>query len=268
MNELLYSANAIPITPSNRLRLAFWNSDPDNAQTVLVLWRVQNKDGTISNNAEQIIVTAGAAGQEAIFPLPYGELLAVTLSTFNTVLQNGELYAVIIVQNGSVNDNRQQLPLISGYILANAPLSYPLGRVEAVNSGVPAMMFKTFNDPSTGGDLSITVSTTARSAIELGRFTFVADGQVANRTIQLVLTSNGTTFWKSVVKSTITAGLTQDIILTKTPKPVDVPADTQYLEIPIHPPIFNLGIATVVTGIQSGDQITNVTFGLTQYTAI
>lgn len=268
MNELLYSANAIPITPSNRLRLAFWNSDPDNAQTVLVLWRIQNKDGTISNNAEQITVTAGAAGQEAVFPLTYGELLAVTLSTFNTVLQNGELYAVIILQNGSVNDNRQQLPLISGYILANAPLSYPLGRVEAVNSGVPAMMFKTFNDPPTGADLGITVSGTARSAIEVGSFAYVADANVAVRVVQLSLTSNGTPFWKSVIKNPITANQSIDIILSKTPKPTDVPTNTQYLEIPLHSPIFNLGIVTLTAGIQAGDQITNINFGLTRYTAI
>lgn len=266
--ETLFTANAIPITPSNILRLAFWNANDQTGYTVQVRFQIENKDGSISQNLQTIIVGAAAANTQTFIPLAHGNLLAVTMSTFGTTLQNGTLYGIASLQYGSVNDNTQQLPLISGYILADAPLSYPLGEVRSVNSGVMNPKVIAPNDPGPGIDLSYNNSVTAQAILIAGSFLFSANATVANRVINMLIGDQNGNVYSSRVTTAITASQSKRIYFWTTPLPLTPPTLTDYIPILLTEPLRGLTLNTTTENIQNGDEFTEIRFHFKEYAVI
>lgn len=266
--ELLYSANAIPITPSNLLRLAFWNARNDTGYTVLIRYQVENKDGSVSNNIETCVVNASANNQQFAIRLPYGNLLAVTASTFGTTLQNGGLYCSIRLQYGEVNDSTQQLPLIAGYVLSGAPLSYPLNQPAAVNSGVPTTRVVQVGDPTAGNEITSTEAATSQSKLLNGRFTLTTDATVATRTVTFIVSDQTGQVYLNNASATQTAGLSVQYQLWPTPIPASIGPAVLFIGIQPTPYLQTIKIDTLTTNIQGDDQFSNIIFWLEQLATI
>lgn len=268
MDRSLFTANAIPITPSNLLRLAFWNASNQTGYTVQVRYQIENKDGSISQNLQTIVVGAAAANSQTLIPLAYGNLLAVTMSTFGTTLQNGTLYGIASLQYGSVNDNTQQLPLISGYVLANAPLSYPLGQVRSVNSGVMNPTVIAPNDPGPGNELSYSNSVTAQAILVAGSLLFTTNATVASRIVNIAIGDQNGTVYSSRVTTAQTAGKSFRLCFWTTPLPLTPPAFTDYIPILLTEPLRGLTLNTTTENIQNGDEFTEIRLHFNEYAVI
>lgn len=266
--DSLFTANAIPITPSNKLRLAFWNGGAESAFTVVCRYQIENKDGTISQNVETFHVPNSGADVQFFINLAYGKLIAVTLATFNTTIQSGQLYATISLQYGNVNDNSQQLPLISGYVLANAPLNYPLGNTVAVNSDNPASVIVAAPDPDHGADLNYSETPTSLSELWHGSFRFTTEPAVATRTVQIQLLSFAGVFWIANATASQVASETKTYILSPLPTPTVSVTDVIYIPIPPVKPTFTLRINTVINNIQLSDQIDQVFFTIGRHVSM
>lgn len=266
--ETLFTANAIPITPSNKLRLAFWNSGNEAGFTVVCRYQIENKDGTISQNVEQFAINAGALDQQFFINLAYGNLLAVTLATFGTTVQSGQIYATISLQYGSVNDNAQQLPLISGYVLANAPLNYPLGTTQAINSGLPATIEVAVQDPPPGTDFTHQEAPASRSRLVHGSFELVTDANAGNRTVTVKFANTSGIFWMTQSDTVQIASETKRYIYSPLPIPAVKPTDVIYLPIPYFSVTQNLSISSQTANIQAGDAYTSQYILIERYVAM
>lgn len=258
MNEILYSAQAIPVTPANKLRVLLSNANPDASYTVIARWQIQNKDGSISNNAETI--TASANGQQETFTwsLPYGNLLAVSLFVNSTLLQNGTLYGVIQLQYGTVLNPTNLLPLTAGYIAGNAALNYPLSEPKAVNDGNPSYLTRNIGDPAAGAEIDYQASQTGYTKITGGSFLLICDANVAARLVNVTLTANGAPIWSVDAAATVAANSSTRFIICDTPPPTVVPANFKYIQLPRIQPIFNLRLRTTTANIQVGDQYSEI----------
>lgn len=256
--ELLYSANAIPITPSNSLRLAFWNARSDTAYTVQLRYQIQNQDGTISNNVETLIVNAAANNQQFTIKLAYGNLLAVTASTFGTTLENGGLYCSIRLQYGDVDDNTQQLPLIAGYVLSGAPLSYPLNQPTAPNSGLPTTRSVRLVDPAAGAEFTDQQAPTSQSKLISGIFTLTTDATPGNRVVQLTVSDQNGNVFTNLASNTVPPSSNALIQLWNTPIPAAIGPSILFLGIPKHPYLQTIQVTSLTTGIGAGDTYTGV----------
>lgn len=266
--EQLFSANAIPITPSNYLRLAFWNASDASSYTIVCRYQVQNKDGSVSDNVETVTVAASAAGQVNRLRLPYGNLLAVSLTHFSGILQNGNLYASIAIQYGDVADNSQLLPLIGGYVIESAPLNYPLTEPKAVNSGVPATVVITVPSPGLGNNQVYTSPANTQRRLSAGKITLTTDANVGNRTITLRVIDQTGQVYESTNGSFAAANETKNFFLWTTPLPTAAPTNAIYLPILQTPFLQTLAVEFNIIGVQVGDEITATSLWFDQYVNI
>lgn len=266
--EQLFSANAIPITPSNYLRLAFWNASDASDYTVVCRYQVQNKDGSVSDNVESVTVAASAAGQVNRLRLPYGNLLAVSLTHFSGILQNGNLYATISIQYGDVDDNSQLLPLIGGYVIETAPLNYPLTEPKAVNSGVPATVVEIPNTPAPGDDFFYASPATSQRRLAAARINYIADAGVANRNVTITVGDQNGTIYTATHGAPITAGQNINLYLWTTPLPTTSPGSVIYIPMLPTPTISTLTVECTASNMQAGDQFASAVLWFEQYVTL
>lgn len=256
--ESLYSANAIPVDNGNRLRFTLVNATTDNTLTVTARWTVLQKNGKLSENAESFQVAPNAGEQTFAFKLTDGHLIAATLTGAASGLQSGMLYGVIALQYGDVNTTTQILRLMSGYVLNNAPLNYPLGDVSAVNSGLGATNIVSVSPPGAGTELNFSLATDGRSTLYNAIFEFSASADVADRTPVFTFADANNQFWQSTISAKITANQIVTIILTKNPIPATIPADVRYLPMCHHAPMQQLTITTLTANIQAADEYSRI----------
>ena len=266
MNSL-YSANALPVDNGNRLRFSLINALSGTALTVTARWSILRPNGDLSENAESFIVQPDAGQQDFTFKLTKGLLVAATLSGSAVGLQNGILYGVMALQYGDVASETQLLRLMSGYILNNAPLNYPLGDVVAVNSGIGATVVHDVSDPGAGADYAVILPTDSRSQLYSGSFVLSTDATVADRTINLTVSDASGVIFITQAKPVIQANSVITIVLWKAPISTNVPDNVRFISIPEHPPLQGLNFTTNTTNLQLADEFRAMTLRPIVYAA-
>lgn len=259
MNEdALMTANAIPVDAGNRLRILFWNALDTGTLNVQCRYQILNKDGTISQNYQQLTVPTASAATAFELTLAPGYLLAVTLSTFNTILQSGDLYATISLQYGTVTDQTQQLPLMAGYVLANAPLNYPLSDIRPTNSGLPSATDNALADPGNGNDFTLQMPSTARGIIRALSWTLQTDATIAVRQVALSWVNANGEYYRMNAASSQNPNETRTYMLWTGTTPPTPPTGFIYIPAPNMPPMQGLQLVIVTTNLQGGDEHTNI----------
>lgn len=259
MNEsALMTANAIPCDAGNRLRVVLWNGLDTSGFVIQCRYQILNKDGTISQNYAELTVLNAAAATAHELSLAPGFLLAVTLSTFNTVIQHGDLYATISLQYGNVSTASQQLPIMAGYILANAPLNYPLSQIEAINSGAASATEQSLPDPGPGTTFLIDMPPTARGIIRALSFVLTTGAAVPARTVILKWYTANADYYHTQAISTQAASQTKTYQLWIGTTPPTPPTDVIYIPAPEMPPMQGLQVEPITANFDGSDGYTSI----------
>lgn len=254
------TANAIPVDSGNRLLMRFWNADADSGYFADVRYQILNKDGTISQNYQRITVANEANGTSFLLSLAPGWLLAVTVTAPLTSLQNGILYCVGSIQYGSVNTPDQQLPIMSGYVVAEAPLNYPLSDLVAVNSGLPATVEGSIADPGPQTEIGKQLSATGRHQLRTFLFTLVTSATVLTRQVALSFTTANGEYIRVNAAATQTAAQTKIYQLWLGTTPPAAPTGYIYIPCPELPPLQTLIISTVTTNFDADDEYSGIRY--------
>lgn len=258
MQNAILSANSVPVDAGNRLRVSFWNSNPDNSYTVIIRFQILLPDGTISDNADERTIPAFQQDLPFLFPLTDGQLIFASVFCTATGLQEGELYCTIGVQYGSVSAFAQLLSLIGGYLASGNPLAFPLGNNVPKNTDRPANITQPFSTPTTGSEILAEFSPLFFTRLINFTFQFHADANAANRTIVLNIDDlNGKVL--TVTHATpITA--TEDITfyLWTGTIPATIPANVRFIQLPEMPFAQGVTITSVTENIQAGDEFDNI----------
>lgn len=264
--DTLFSANAVPIDQSNKLRVSFWNADDTRPLPVVVRYQIEEPNGNIIDNAENVIVGTGNLNQTILLSLTKGKLLSVSCTSFQTNQEAGILFGAIAIQYGGVNDPINFLALISGYISAFAPLQYPLGDTNAVNQTEHARQTWTGALPGPGGEFNENISSSGRVTLTGGSMTFTTSAVAGNRTP--IFTFGASTGPRYIVQpsASIAPSSVVQLIFWRGHIPLSIPTNVRYVPIPFIQGIKALRITSLTTNLDAADEYTDI-FLLTETTA-
>lgn len=265
-NSLL-SANAIPISRSEKLRLTFYNPKAGNSYTIAIRYQIADNNGTISDNFDTFLLGSNANGIARVLTLTDGLLIAVTVTASATGLQAGELYCTVALQYGDIANDSNLLQLVAGYLASNSPLNYPLTESRAINQTEPASLNDTFADPVPGNEISQSFDALYYTRITAFAFTFATDATIADRVPVLKI---GNTYGYNLEIS-INALIVKNETITCYglfgALPALIPTNVRYFQMPTMPFLRGLTIDTVTAGLQGGDQYSAIDFYSEKYVA-
>ena len=265
-NSLL-SANAIPISRSEKLRLTFYSPTVGVSNTIAIRYQIADANGTISNNYDTFLLASEANGTDRVLPLTDGLLIAVTVTSTSTGLQAGELYCTMALQYGDVEADSNLLQLLAGYLASNSPLNYPLTESRAINQTEPASITDTFNDPASGNEFQLVFPQLFYTRLTNFSFQLVTDGTIGDRTIKLKISdAHGDVFYANASPN-VPDSSTHTFFPTSASIPPSIPSNTHYFYIPSLPFLRGLIIESQTTNIGGGDQYTNFFFRSEKYVA-
>jgi hypothetical protein len=259
MNQVLLSANAIPLTRNSQLRVSIRNIT-GAAQTYVVLVKTIDETGKLINAAYELSLGTSSLPNVQLYPLTNGFLISAQVKALNPLLIRTGVYVTLELQSGSptTTDNTNILPLTSGYVDYTKPLGYPLSQPESSLSGLGDVVNLSTANPAAGAEIAAPVAVNQLYQPLGAGFVLTTSAVAATRTVNIRYDVNSATV--ALIPSRTNQGTftTVTYLLWRGP---NLPTDTTTrIYIPI-PDAFK-GVAaiwnTVTTNIQAGDQFSAI----------
>ena len=263
----LLSANAIPISRSEKLRLIFFNPNEGNSYQINIRYQIADASGKISDNFDTFLLAASANNLERILNLTDGLLIAVTVNAGSNQLQAGEIFCAVALQYGSVSQSSNLLQLVAGYITGNAPLNYPLTESRDTNQTAPATICDTFPDGGAGSEMNLTLPPLFYTRITGIVFTYHASVDVAARTVTIRINNTFGAFIDLNLNATVTDSVNWLCYSFEGTLPTTIPTNTRYLPLPKLPYLRGVNIESITTNIQANDEYRNIRVYSEKYVA-
>jgi len=175
--------------------------------------------------------------------------------------------------NRGVFNMHEGISLIpKSYLETSGHLSWPYGRPGPTNSvsGHGWTRSVAVAQPTVGTNFTVTVPTNAHWRIMSVSFAIVADANVANRILSLIVDDGTNVLWNAVAGTSQTAGQTTVYAVGPGASPRAFAPATgslrQYIELPIGLEVLEgFRIRSGVTNIQVGDQISGIVLGVEEW---
>lgn len=245
------------------IRLSVWNSVTSAVIGVVIrtLSLGVDKDGkpTYENKPtyREFLPTNDRVLNTFNFKIPAGFLLSLTIvNASNPAVRHGQCFVVCYLQANDSSQLQDGEMLLRGYVSGNQPLAFPPRYIQDFADGHGFLERITGTDPAANTEITETIPTGALYRLKTFRFELVADANVANRTVTVVIDDGATTpYYQRSFATAQTAG--QTIVYNVIPHPLSAdPADSgthRYLSIPMDRFRQGMRIRTVTTNIQAGD---------------
>jgi hypothetical protein len=262
----LLSAAAVAVQTGDKLRLTFVNTSGGDIEVQLrALLLLTN--GQIVQIFEQKDLGTTAAEQSLETQLSTGQLLNFSVQTTNSNVYSGDLYCAAQIQIGDVEIPANRLYLTAGYINSATGLTFPLQQPQGPAAAPTQIQQIGITDPAAGANYDVLSDLNIQQTLVGGTVEFTADANVANRTINLIISGNSGLISRSSDTTPITAGQTRIIQFWNGP---NMPANTtaiHYIPLPDNVSGQNLEIQVTATNIQAGDTFSALQLLVIRYAA-
>ena len=218
--------------------------------------RILKADGTIQQEQEQLVVTAGWGITSKFVDLPEGYILSVTIQSASA-LSRGQSVADAYLQRGRVGAGLIVQELCSDYISTTHMATYPGGRVADPLEGPGNIRSITGTLPAAGAEISEVVPAKTQWRLIAFRYTLTTAVAVANRETTLTEDDGANVFAQMPSTFTQAASLVHSYTYglgLQTQAGAQALIHTIPLVAAILPPGFR--IRTLTTNIQAADQYT------------
>src|SRR3990167_10849827 len=190
---------------NTQVRITAWNNRSASV-TVGIAIRILRLNGSVDNIRRFVEVTADRVSTLSDEEFGTGYILSIFVVPITADVRHGEVYVNTRILD--TKDNFAMASNISGYITAHHPRFYPFDTMD--DSVIPdgALTSVTGTNPAAGAEISETVPTNARWKIRALRVSLVADANVANRTVEIVIDDGANEILRLQDRTAITAGQT------------------------------------------------------------
>lgn len=203
---LAAAAGGVYLTGEDNFRLTTWGSL--GSAVVVLEGRIVSPDGCIVALSESQIPLSTRAAKTTIYPAREGLLLNVQLRVGTGTSIGGTVGALLELVRGRDGAVTPIATLLQGYVNSATRLAWPGSPLTPLTSGAGLLRLITGTDPAANVEISETVPTGARWKLRSFRFAFVADANVANRTIVLTIDDGATTLFETSSAVAVTANQT------------------------------------------------------------
>lgn len=245
------SQESIFLDSESALRLISWNAD---SSLTLITCRIiiMRIHGGIDEVVYTQVPAADRSPTATVMDVGVGWVLSVFLFGNSGANQHGLTYCQIRTRNRKENIDFRILA--QAYLTNFTYLSFPLGTNEQNSNGKGALRSITGTDPAAGAEVAETNPNGARRVIRAVAVSFVADANVANRTIELVFDDGTNEILRLQDRTVITAGQTRTV---QAQQFAVLPADTTTTHYFVLPQDFEMRagyrIRTETTNLQATD---------------
>lgn len=224
-------------------------------------------NGTIQLNQYTLRFALSRAMTYQQITLPEAFLLSVA-ATCNLQPGGGaSAFVEVLLSRFSPSLFNASQVLCQGYINFNQPVSWP-GGVNSTSvdcAGLPRSIGGT--TPAAGADISDSVPANAKWGVVSAFFKLVTSAAVANRTLVFVIDDGVNIVQTVVINIVIPAVTTWNISIGQTLQNITLPASgVANACMPLGVNLFPLWrLRTLTTGLQAGDQYSNITYGVQEW---
>ena len=243
--------NAQYIGNNQQIRIFTWNG---NASVTLIRMdlRILRRNGVIDTVAISYTPTSNRVAAGTQFNCGTGWILSGIITPLTGSPRRGDTYVLVTIYDTKENKGIQTL--CQEYITPATLAMFPFGKTGYQVEGTGKLTSITGTDPAAGAEISEITPTNARWKIRALSASFVADANVANRTIEIVIDDGTNEILRLQDRTVITAGQTRTMQLQTFSA---LPADTTTTHYFVLPGDFVMlqgyRIRTETTNIQVGD---------------
>lgn len=234
------------------LRLSAFNSATGVTLTVSGL--LMAPDGCVQKFNATHTPATDRTRSTLLIPMGIGWLLSAQIIASAGTPRRGQCFARLELVNGLGGAVSSLGTVLQGYVQDTTVLAYPGSPLEASASGRGVVRSITGTDPAANTEISETVPTNARWRLLAFKATLVADANVANRTIRVVVDDGATQLVVSEAGVNQTAGQTREHMAAAYGLAITSSSGVLYEPLPTD--VLLIGgwrLRTVTASIQVGD---------------
>jgi hypothetical protein len=214
--------------------------------------------GTVVNVQQRMPLPNIRQINTSVIQLTEGYLLSVA-ATANIASFRGQTFVRAILLRGAQLVSNQYQVLFEDYCTNPQSAGWPGGRQVGFDEGTGWTHSILQSNPPAGADWAYLALFAQKQRITSLSAVFTASAAVANRQVELIVDDGANILWRASASANVTAGQTVTFSATGTNVPAGIIATDQTLLLPPGLVLVpNWRIRTATTGIQAGDQWSNI----------
>lgn len=248
------------VRPEDNLQCQFASTS-----TLGTPWRITYRllltNGTVQLSVSEFVPTVDGLTHQFNIPLTEGYLLSLTAQALGVTHQPfpGQTWVQVNLVRSNAAGAASQVVLCQGYAGSLFTVSWPDARLMVPGEGPGFITSVQQANPAAGADWTYTVPVSRRQRIQSLSSTLVTSAAAANRDVQLIVDDGVNVVWQMSAPAAVVAATTQVFSATGTNLPTGIITTTTTLVLPPGLVLQNgHRIRTATTGIQAGDQWSNI----------